>query len=67
MDQAKASSCLLVNSQLGSLEDVPVGLSVDFSTMRVVKHWHRLHREVAAALFRETFKLRLDVPLRNLI
>jgi len=28
--------------------------------MRVVKHWHRLPREVADAPFLETFKVRLD-------
>ncbi|KFQ84278.1 hypothetical protein N337_01062, partial [Phoenicopterus ruber ruber] len=36
-----------------------------FFTMRVVKHWHRLPREVVEAL--ETFRVRLDGALGNLI
>jgi len=35
--------------------------------MRVVKHWHRLPREVADAPFLETCKVRLDGALSNLI
>jgi len=38
-----------------------------FFTMRVVKHWHRLSREVVAAPFLETFKARLDGALSNLV
>jgi len=34
--------------------------------MRVVKHWHRLPREVVDAPSLETFKVRLDGALRNL-
>jgi len=38
-----------------------------FFTMRVVKHWHRLPREVEEALSLETLKARLDRALSNLI
>lgn len=47
------------------LKDEPVGFSVGFSTMRVVKHWHRTPREVVAALLQEIFKVRLDVLLSS--
>jgi len=36
-------------------------------TMRVVKHWHRLPREVVDAPSLEIFKARLDGALSNLI
>ncbi|KFR07244.1 hypothetical protein Y956_16632, partial [Nipponia nippon] len=38
-----------------------------FFTMRVVKHWNRLCREVVDAPSLETFKARLDRALSNLI
>ncbi|KFV96401.1 hypothetical protein N327_13642, partial [Fulmarus glacialis] len=38
-----------------------------FFTMRVVKHWHRLPREVVDAPSLATFKGRLDGALSNLI
>ncbi|KFV96554.1 hypothetical protein N327_06030, partial [Fulmarus glacialis] len=38
-----------------------------FFTMRVVKHWHRLPREVVDAPSLETFKVRLDGALSSLI
>ncbi|KFP16542.1 hypothetical protein Z169_14836, partial [Egretta garzetta] len=38
-----------------------------FFTMRVVKHWNRLPREVVEAPPLETFKARLDGALSNLI
>ncbi|KFP09239.1 hypothetical protein Z169_05030, partial [Egretta garzetta] len=38
-----------------------------FFTMRVVKHWNRLPREVAEAPSLETSKARLDRALSNLI
>jgi len=38
-----------------------------FYTMRVVKHWHGLPREVVDAPSLETFKVRLDEALSNLV
>jgi len=38
-----------------------------FFTMRVVKHWNRLPREVVEASCPETFKARLDGALSNLV
>ena len=38
-----------------------------FFTMRVVKHWNRLPREVVDAPSLATFKVRLDGALSNLI
>ncbi|KFP13489.1 hypothetical protein Z169_04964, partial [Egretta garzetta] len=38
-----------------------------FFTMRVVKHWNRLPREVVEAPSLGTFKARLDGALSNLI
>ncbi|KFP19872.1 hypothetical protein Z169_07064, partial [Egretta garzetta] len=38
-----------------------------FFTMRVVKHWNRLPREVVEAPSLEAFKARLDRALSNLI
>jgi len=35
--------------------------------MRAVKHWHRLPREVVEAPSLETFKVRLDGALSNLV
>jgi len=35
--------------------------------MKVVKHWHSLPREVADVPFLETFQVRLDGALSNLI
>ncbi len=38
-----------------------------FFTLRVVKHWHRLPREVKDAPSLETFKVRLAGALSKLI
>ncbi|KFP19393.1 hypothetical protein Z169_01197, partial [Egretta garzetta] len=38
-----------------------------FFTMRVVKHWNRLPREVVEAPSLETFQARLDGALSSLI
>ena len=38
-----------------------------FFTVKVVKHWHRLLREAVDAPSLETFKVRLDGALSNLI
>ena len=38
-----------------------------FFTMRVVKHWNGLPREIVEAPSLETFKTRLDRALSNLI
>ncbi|KGL89488.1 hypothetical protein N301_13702, partial [Charadrius vociferus] len=38
-----------------------------FFTMRVVRHWNRLPREVVDAPSLEIFKARVDVALSNLV
>ncbi|KFP20383.1 hypothetical protein Z169_01126, partial [Egretta garzetta] len=38
-----------------------------FFTLRVVRHWNRLPREIVDAPSLEAFKARLDVALSNLV
>jgi len=42
-------------------------VSKKFFTVRLVRHWHRLPREVVNVPSLETFKVRLDEALSNLI
>jgi len=42
-------------------------IRMKFYTMRVVKHWNRFPRQVVDALSLETFEIRLDGALSNLI
>ena len=44
-----------------------MGIKKRFCTMRVVRHWHRLPREVVAAPSLAVFKVRLDTALSSLI
>ncbi|KFP18577.1 hypothetical protein Z169_12719, partial [Egretta garzetta] len=44
-----------------------LGIRKKFFTMRVVKHWNRLPREVVEAPSLEAFKARLDRALSNLV
>ncbi|KFW03375.1 hypothetical protein N327_12301, partial [Fulmarus glacialis] len=44
-----------------------LGIRKRFFTMRVVKHWNRLPGEAVDAPSLETFKVRLDGALSNLI
>jgi len=44
-----------------------LGIRKKFFTMRVVKHWKRLPRDVVDAPSLETFKVRLDGALSNLV
>ncbi|KFV08920.1 hypothetical protein N340_02759, partial [Tauraco erythrolophus] len=44
-----------------------LGIRKNFFTMRVVKHWNRLLRVVVDAPSLETFKVRLDRALSNLM
>ncbi|KFQ01289.1 hypothetical protein N329_01228, partial [Haliaeetus albicilla] len=51
------------------LKEGRFGLEVrkKFFTMRVVRHWNRLPREVVDAPSLEVFKARLDGALSNLV
>ena len=44
-----------------------MGIRKKLFTIRVVKHWHRLPREVVGAPSLEAFKVRLDQALSNLM
>ncbi|KFO75967.1 hypothetical protein N303_03492, partial [Cuculus canorus] len=39
----------------------------NFFTLRVVRHWHRLSREIVAAPSLKAFKARLDGALGSLV
>ena len=51
------------------LEDGRFGLDIrkEFFTVRVMRHWDRLHREVVDAPSLEALKARLDGALSNLV
>ncbi|KFV55966.1 hypothetical protein N341_11755, partial [Tyto alba] len=42
-------------------------IRMKFFTMRVVKHWNMLPREVVGVPSLETFKVRLDRALSNMV
>ena len=57
----------LCAAAIGARHKARLGIRKNFFTVRVVKHWHRLPREVVDTPSLETFKVRLDGALSNLI
>ena len=49
------------------LEEFRLDIKKTFFTVRVVRHWNRLPREVVNALSLGAFKARLDGALSNLV
>jgi len=60
-DRTKGNGCKLQEGRFR------LDIGKKFFTMRVVKHWHRLPREVVAAPSLAVFKARLDGALSNLV
>ena len=44
-----------------------LGIRKKFSSARVVRHWHRLHREVVQLPSLQVFKNHRDVALRDVV
>ena len=57
----------MANSFTSNQDTFRLDISKKFFTMRVVRHWNRLPRDVVDAPFLEAFKARLDGALSNLI
>jgi len=49
------------------LSEERIRLDIRKVTISLVKHWNKLPRDAVNALFVETFKVRLDRALSNLI
>jgi len=60
-DRARGNGCKLKDGRFR------LDIGKKFFTMRVVKHWTSLPREVVAAPFLEVFQARLDGALSNLV